>query len=379
MYSLDQFALMFADRIRMDAYVAAIQKFVKPGDTVVDLGCGPGIFALLACKAGARRVYAIDVNAVIDFGRHLASVNGFSDRIHFLRGDSRQIHLPERADVIISDVRGALPLFTHGVDTIHDARQRFLTEGGQLIPESDTLVCAVIENSTVYQEIAGAWCSVPELNLSSGLPLVLNAVYSRRLKPEQVVSNAVAWCTLDYIAEPKSLEHGTFQSTVLRDCVAHGLGLWFETQLSARIGYSTEPGSGRTVYGHVFLPWLEPVRLREGETCCVDLRAHRVGNDYVWQWETRIPAVNGRAAVHFKQSTFYSSTVSPSQLRKHATDFVPVLSEGGLAERWLLQAMDGKRTLLEIASEAVQRFPHVFRRVEDALDCAAELAEKLSR
>ena len=54
MYQLDQFALMFTDRIRMDAYAAAIQKSVKPGDTVVDLGSGLGIFALLACKAGAR-------------------------------------------------------------------------------------------------------------------------------------------------------------------------------------------------------------------------------------------------------------------------------------------------------------------------------------
>ena len=76
MYSLDQFALMFSDKIRMEAYSEAIAGSVRPGDAVVDLGCGPGVFALLACKAGARCVYAIDTNGVVDFGRQLAAANG---------------------------------------------------------------------------------------------------------------------------------------------------------------------------------------------------------------------------------------------------------------------------------------------------------------
>src|ERR1700758_3827914 len=84
MYNLRQFSAMLADRIRMDAYVAAIEKTIREGHTVVDLGCGRGVFALLACKSGARRVYAIDVNGIVEFGRHLAALNGLSDRIHFL-------------------------------------------------------------------------------------------------------------------------------------------------------------------------------------------------------------------------------------------------------------------------------------------------------
>ena len=370
---------MFADRVRMDAYAQAIEKAVRRDDTVLDLGCGPGIFALMACRAGARRVYAIDVNGVVEFGRHLAAVNGFGDRVHFLCGDSRQIHLPERADVIISDLRGVLPLFSHAVGTLEDARIRFLAEGGRLLPRRDTLICAIVENQEQYAQITDAWRSVPGLNLSAGLPLVLNGIYRQRLKPEQLVSRSLPWHRLDYLHGAKTAAQAALELPVIRTSVGHGLGLWFETELLDGVGYSAEPSSGDTVYGHTFLPWREPLSLREGETCRVDLRAHLVGNDYIWQWETHLPASEARPAVHFRQSTFYGSVFSPSYLRKHATDFVPVLSETGLAERWLFQAMDGQRSLEAIAAEGVKLFPHVFRRTEDAFNRAAEISEKFSR
>jgi len=69
----------------------------------------------------------------------------------------------------------------------------------------------------------------------------------------------------------------------------------------------------------------------------------------------------------------------PSLLQKRTMGFVPVLNESGQAERWLYQAMDGKRALAEIAGEAARMFPHVFRREEDAFNRAAEIAEKFSR
>ena len=380
-YSLDQFAAMFADPVRMAAYQAAIEASVRPGDAVLDLGCGPGIFSLLACKAGARCVYAVDLNGVVEFGRHLAIANGFGDRVHFLLGDSRQLHLPERVQVIVSDVRGVLPLYSHAVGTLEDARTRFLAEGGHLLPCRDTLICAVMEAPENYQRIADVWRAVPSLDLSSGLPLVLNGTYRQRFKPEHVISQPRAWHTLHYDSgiNPKIPASAKFQLPIVRSGTGHGFGIWFETQLTDGIGYSTEPEVGDTVYGHIFLPWLRPVPLNEGEQCSVDLRAHLVGNDYIWQWETTLPAANGRLSIHFQQSNFYSGVFPPSILKKHAAEFVPVLSEAGLAERWIFQAMDGNRPLEHIASEAAQRFPQVFRRVEDAFTRAADVAEKFAR
>ena len=140
---------MIADSRRMGAYAEAIQATVRPGDVVLDLGAGSGICALLACKAGAARVYAIETNAAIRVARRVAADNGFAERIVFIEKDSRRVELPEPVDTIISDLRGVLPIFESNFAIVRDAKTRFLKPGGTLIPFRDSLYCAPISTARV--------------------------------------------------------------------------------------------------------------------------------------------------------------------------------------------------------------------------------------
>jgi protein arginine N-methyltransferase 1 len=157
------------------------------------------------------------------------------------------------------------------------------------------------------------------------------------------------------------------------------VAVWFDTQLLGKIGFSCAPGGPETVYGHSFLPWLQPVTISAGQEIQLELHADLVGGDYIWRWETQIYEEAKGVVHHFQQSTLQGTRFSPQWLRRHALDFVPVLSEAGEAERWLLQAMDGNAPLQEIASAAAERFPKVFWRQEEAFRRASELAEKFSR
>src|SRR5271169_6051536 len=97
MYNLGSYGSMVADRVRVDAYVQALRKTVREGSVVVEIGTGPGIFAVLACQLGASRVYAIEPTEIIQVAREVAGANGCGDRIEFFEDLSNRVTLPLRA------------------------------------------------------------------------------------------------------------------------------------------------------------------------------------------------------------------------------------------------------------------------------------------
>ena len=74
----------------MDAYAAALARTVRPGSVVLDIGTGTGLMALLACRLGARRVFAVDPGDSIHLARAAARASGFADRIRFFASAERE-------------------------------------------------------------------------------------------------------------------------------------------------------------------------------------------------------------------------------------------------------------------------------------------------
>lgn len=309
MYSLHFYGRMLADAARIDAYEAALRETVKPDSVVMDLGCGPGVFALLACKLGARRVYAVEPENVIGLARELAVANGFADRIQFFENVSTEITLEEPASIIVSDLRGVLPWFQQHIPSIIDARQRLLARGGTLIPQRDILWAAVVEAPDHYEKLVGPWNRFP-LDLSAGKRLTTNNWRKTRIRPEQLLAEPVCWTTIDYYNVDRVDVHAEISWRVARNGTAHGIALWFDADLVDSIGFSNHPAEPEQIYGNGFFPFSEPVEVREGEHITVRLAANMVGDDYVWRWDTDFPKKS------FKQSTFYGVPLSHGQLQK---------------------------------------------------------------
>lgn len=302
---------MLADRVRMDQYAFALKAAIKPGDVVVDIGTSVGIHALLAGKFGARKVYAIEPNEAIDIAYQLAQANGYGDRIEFIQDLSTQVSLPEPADVIVSDLRGALPLFDHHIPAIIDARYRFLKPGGILIPQQDHLYVAAIEASGIYKSILKPWSDPYGLNMAVARHRALNQWQQEDtdlIRPSAMVTEAVHWATLDYRTIESPHVAGTdLRLHVTRPGAVHGLLLWFDANLTDDFGFSNSPVSKKpaAVYGRGFFPLLEPVDVTAGDMVRVDLRAEFTEQGYHWHWQTRFSKKDdpGRYFVEFDQST----------------------------------------------------------------------------
>jgi len=381
-YSIAGYGGMIMDGPRMDAYARALQQAVRPGCTVLDIGTGTGIFSLLACQFGAGHVHAVEPDDVIEVARTMAADNGCKDRITFHRKLSPEVILENKADVIISDLRGILPLFQFHIPAIIDARQRLLVSGGTMIPRKDTLWAALVKSPSLYKSCLEPWLTNKfSLDMHAGQPFVVNNFRKTNLKPQQVLGEPRCWATLDYKTIRDVNIRGEMSWNIEKGVTAHGFVAWFDTILGEGIGFSNAPGQPQLIYGQAFFPWPEPVKLQRGDSVSIQIRADLVGEDYNWKWNTRIVNEQDRHTVkaEFKQSTFYGQPLSSASLRKQASNFVPDLEDKGKVDLFILNLMDGSRTLEEIAMVVKNRFPDIYKNWLDALTRVGELSKKYSR
>ncbi len=363
MYDLIGYGSMVADKVRTEAYARALRDAVDPGSVVLDIGTGTGLFALLACRFGARRVYAIEPSDAIALARKIAGTNGYAERITFIQGMSERTTLPEPVDIIVSDVRGVLPLYQRSMHSILDARRRMLASGGKLIPCRDRLMAALVDAPNLYQKHASPW-NVPlqGVDMSAARRFLNNTWHNGRATPEQLLVPPTCWADLDYAAMDSPNAKGEVVWTAERAGTACGLSIWFESELAPGVELSNAPDRPALVYGSAFFPLSEPVAVSPGDRIDVALRADFVGEDYIWSWNTRIRTAesSGELRADFKQSTFFSSPVLQTQLHKRAASHRPTLTEDGEIALLILELMRESCTLEHIARLVSERFPARF-------------------
>ncbi|MBP0020820.1 MAG: 50S ribosomal protein L11 methyltransferase [Cyanobacteria bacterium SBLK] len=382
MYSLFGYGKMIADRHRMNAYVKALENSIQPGSIVLDLGTGTGISAMLACQLGAERVYAIESNPAIIVAKSAVKDNDFTNKIELIQELSVNVNLPEKVDLMISDLRGILPFFQQHIPAIVDARSRFLKEGGIMIPLRDrlwgTLVCA----PELYRTYSSPWQDFPyNLNLKSARRFVLNSWQRCRITPEQCLLKPQLLTTLNYPEISTPNFQARLEWEVEQDGLVHGLCLWFDAKLVEGVEFSNAPGEPDLIYGQAFFPWLESVAIAAGDRIICEIKANLIGEKYIWQWHSQVTH-KGEIKANFQQSTFNAQLLNPEALKRRSPDYIPQLNEEGKIVHFILStianASDRERDLEAISRQCATIFPERFPTWESALNRVRDAIENYS-
>ncbi len=73
------------------------------GTTILDVGCGPGRYALAYARMGARRVVGVDIAPrMVDLAAQYAVAAGVADRCEFVCADFMDVKIMERFDLVLA-------------------------------------------------------------------------------------------------------------------------------------------------------------------------------------------------------------------------------------------------------------------------------------
>jgi len=143
-WTLSYQQVLLADARRNRAFERALAARVRPGASVLDLGAGTGLWAVTAARLGARRVVAVEREAVlVPLIEALAREAGVLDKVEVVRADARRVRLGREFDVVVGELVGN-DAFEEDLVPVFERARSFLRPGGALVPEWVALVAAPV-------------------------------------------------------------------------------------------------------------------------------------------------------------------------------------------------------------------------------------------
>lgn len=380
-YNFADFCLMIADRTRSENYAEALRRAVRPDSIVLDIGAGTGFYSMLACQYGARKVYAVEPNPLINLGKDFAAQYGFQDRIEFIQDVSTVLELTEKADVLISDLRGTTPLAGPSVASVIDARKRLLKSDAVMIAQKDTMFFALAEATEIYETNISRYLEDHfGINISSAKRLLTNRILSPEMKDVRVVSAPRKFAELDYTTLEETSFGGKMEWTIEKSGVLHGLLTWFVSDLGYGLQVTNGPDNPDAIYGRHFIPFDEPLEVEQGERLEAVVTANYDGQSYIWSWQTALFSADSETPKkRFSQATSFANYIPPGEMLKQSEYFRPEPNENAEINLVFLQMLNGENLLGDIADALLEKFPDKFKNFDEALSSAANLAKSYSR
>ncbi len=279
--------LMLQDAVRTDAYHKALRLSVKAGDQVLDFGCGTGILSIFASRFGARQVHAVDRSIFVQVARDIAKHNGV-DNISFYYNDHASLKLDTKVDMIVSEWMGHFLFYETMLGPLLEVRDKFLRDGGVMIPGEVTLHCGLICDKSIYEDLSFLRTRPYDVGFFPVADVPLCQTDLNTLLPNQILKSTVNLGTLDLttITSPPKVLTGVVKPN--KKAKVYGLCGWFSTDLIDGVRFGTGPGDLPTHWDQIIFPLTEPFKVSPAREVTVKIAPLVSEGDAEQRWEWSI-------------------------------------------------------------------------------------------
>jgi Ribosomal protein L11 methyltransferase (PrmA) len=378
-YSILEYQRMFQDAPRHEAYVEALRRSIKPGDVVIEIGTGFGVYAVLAAKFGASKVYAIEMNELVRLGPAVAKANGVGDVVEFFEMMSTDFHPPELADVVFADMRGATPLYGMNVESMHDAAKRFVKPGGVLIPSHDVMEASLISLPDECADVYSSWDTNPMgFDLRAVRDQELTAMRSDRVLPEDLLTASEVVHVARFGTDVEGQFETRWTSTVQRTDTAVGLACWFTGNLVEELTVGPSPFKAPTVYNGAVLLFQEPLQVVAGSQVECLLRAKKRGGSLVWTWSVSQQNADGSLERRVN-STMLNVVLTQNVLALVRPDRIVPVTDDLCIDLAILECFKAGMSVGQTTEHLWMKYPDALRSTEGAKGRVVAVANRYQR
>jgi hypothetical protein len=245
-----------------------------------------------------------------------------------------------------------------------------------MIPERVHLQIAPVREP----ELAAAvrfWCQRPAgFDMSPAHAWAASTGYPTRLEPDQCLGDPVIGVSVDVPCITRAPLAIEVSLPIASRGVLDGLGGWFIADLAPGVTMTNSPfSSDRINRRNVYFP-IDPVAVEPGDVLAVRMRILPAEVFVAWRGEvTRA----GHTIASFNRSTLGGMLLSPDDLARQRTGYVPTLTPRGRARLTVLELCNGSRTLAEIERALYERHLDLFATPAEAAVFAAEVVTRYTR
>jgi SAM-dependent methyltransferase len=372
---LDYYAGLLEMRPHVSAFLKSIASVVRPGDRVVEIGCGLGTYALAAARAGAARVDAIDWNPwAIALAREMGVERQSGGRVHLVEGSAERVRLEQPADVVIFEDFGGFgfrsrlrPLYDH-------IRTRLAHPDARYIPSAVELMLAPVDHE--LRTIGPAAAQALPFSRES------LALLRRRALNEPAYREANSrWLA----GAPRRIAvlrpqdgvptHACYAATTraARTAQIRGMLGWIRLLLPPRIVIDNGPRARSRAWGSRLFPISEPLPCRKGERVKMTMEVSKgLGPlDSIWRWRLQSPRGEREGC------NVNALPESLDLLRRGSPDSVPRATRQARLLADVLREIDGTKNVSAIARAMYTLYTDQFTSESHATEHVLEVLDRL--